>query len=120
MKWQPATYYLLKHKLPALLMIVALLWLTVCTPFVYEHQQEIKKEAAQKQDTRQSSDDSNPLSNTNEEKTQSGVNTLSEYLHDVHLIEHHYTILSTNFRCQNSDLYAAFHPETISPPPDKA
>ncbi len=102
-------------------MIVTLLWLTVSTPFVYNNQQQVKKEAAQKQQsTDKSNDTSNPLSTTNEEKSESGINTLSEYLHDVHILEHFYTLLSTNFECHNNNLYLAFHPETISPPPDSA
>lgn len=100
-------------------MIIMLLWLTVSTPFVYSYQQQIKKEAAKKHQTTEKSDDSsNLLNNTNEEKSESGVNTLSEYLHDVHLLEHHYTLVATYYKCDNSKAYLAFHPETISPPPD--
>ena len=102
-------------------MIVALLWLTISTPFVYAHQQETKKEAAQKhQGTEKTDDSSNPLSNTNEEKSEGGVTTLSEYLLDVQQIEHHFITLSLTYKCHSSDLYLAFHPETISPPPDRA
>ncbi len=121
MKSRAITYYLLKHKLSCLVMIVTLLWLTVSTPFVYNYQQQVKKEAVQKQQSTDKSDDtSNPLSTTNEEKSESGINTLSEYLHDVHILEHYYTLLSNCFECRNSNLYLAFHPETISPPPDSA
>ena len=53
-----------------------------------------------------------------EEKTESSVNTVSEYL-----TEHARLIfsLSTNKelnKCKHADLYVAFHGELISPPPE--
>lgn len=114
--------YQFKHKVSGFVMMIALLWLTVSLPFVYSFQQEAKQMAKQISSTEKTSDDdsSNPLSNTNEEKTESGANTLSEYLHDLHIIEHHFTILTSFYKCHPSDLYFAFHPELISPPPDQA
>ena len=98
-----------------------LLWLVVCTPFVYSSQQEIKKDSSQNyQHTDKADDSSNPLNNTNEEKSETSANTLSEFLHTAHCLEHHFIQLPVYYKCHSSDLYLAFHPETISPPPDQA
>ncbi len=93
-------------------MMLALAWLTVSTPFVYASQQQV---AAQKAaDTK----GSNPFANTTEEKTESGPNTLSEYLHDAHEHFQYVPAQQQNHKCHSSDLYYAFHPELISPPPE--
>lgn len=98
----------------SLFMILALSWLTVSTPYVYSAQQQMKVLSQQPADT---GDETNPFSNTTEEKSESGVNTLSEYLHDTHHLEHHPVILKKFYKCHPSDLYVAFHPELVSPPP---
>ncbi len=100
----------------AVLMLMALVWLTVSTPFVYESQQ-LKKELA-KQQMEIADDDYNPFSNTTEEKSENNVNTLSEYLHDLHIAEHPSTIIVKFYKCHPSDLYFAFHPELLSPHPE--
>lgn len=104
------------HKLSSVFMLLALLWLTVSIPFVYADQQaqkELKQKTAQQAD-----DNTNPLSNTNEEKSESGVNTLSEYLHEVEVTDPIGSPIVTFYKCHPSHLYFAFHPELISPPPE--
>lgn len=101
--------------LSAVLMLMALVWLTVSTPFVYESQQ-IKKELA-KQQMDVTDEDYNPFSSTTEEKSENNVTALSEYLHDLHMAEHPSTIVVKYYKCHPSDLYFAFHPELLSPPP---
>ncbi|MGZ3882296.1 MAG: hypothetical protein ACXVBF_13190, partial [Flavisolibacter sp.] len=64
-----------RHICSSILMVVTLMWLTVSTPFVYQAQKTLKETHRQ---TRQA-DNSNPFSNTTEEKNESTVNTLSEY-----------------------------------------
>lgn len=100
--------------------MIALLWLTVSIPFVYSFQQEVKKEAAKQiiPSEERTDDNSNPLSNTNEEKTEGGVNTLSEYLHELHLLEHHFITIVSFYKLHPSDLYLAYHPELVIPPPE--
>jgi hypothetical protein len=106
-----------KYKVSSIVMLLALAWLTVSLPFVYADQQA-QKEMVQKQyDTPSAEEDSNPLTNTTEEKT-GNVNTLSEYLHDTHITEHPYFVIETRYRHHAADLYIAFHPETICPPPN--
>lgn len=99
----------------SLFMIMALLWLTVSTPFVYKAQQESKKEI-QKQ-SRQA-DNTNPFSNTTEEKNESSVNTLSEYLHDHPSLENDFIVLTRLYKRYPSAIYCEHHPELLSPPPE--
>lgn len=108
--------YTKAHGVSALLMLLALIWLTVSTPFVYESQQ-LKKELA-KQLPPVEDEDYNPFSNTTEEKSENSVNTLSEYLHDLHIAEHPSTIIAKYYKCHPDNLYFAYHPELLSPPPE--
>ena len=86
-------------------MIVALMWLTISLPFVYGAQLELKCL-------------SEFSTNTTEEKTESGVNTLSEYLHEAHALVHPESMFRIFYKCHSNDEFIAFHPEYISPPPD--
>jgi hypothetical protein len=96
----------------ALFMVMALLWLTVSTPFVYASQQA-QKELSQDQ----SVSDNNPFSGTTEERSETGVNTLSEYLHEAHQFDHHFITLVRSYNGHPSTIYDEHHPELISPPP---
>src|SRR6476469_4991004 len=104
----------LKSVISSLFMIIALLWLTVSTPFVFASQQAQQKEI-QKQAG--GNEDKNPFSATAEEKNESSVSTLSEYLHALNSIDHHFIVLTRTYKCHTSDLYYAYHPELLSPPP---
>jgi hypothetical protein len=108
-------YYKKIHIRSAVFMILSLLWLTVSTPYVNAAQQ-LKKETEKK--SGRSTDNTNPFSNTTEEKNESSVNTLSEYLHDYSQEEPVPVIVQKFYKCHSSDLYFAFHPELISPPPE--
>ena len=105
-----------KHMLSSLLMLLALAWLTISIPFVYEHQKAQKE--ISKQESKSCEDNSNPLSNSNEEKTEAGVNTLSEYLHETHITTQPISTIDKYYKCHSADLYFAYHPELISPPPE--
>jgi hypothetical protein len=109
-----------KQLLSTIIMLVALAWLTVSLPFVYAGQQAQKAAEEKLQLQQPVEEDTNPLTNTTEEKTESGTNTLSEYLHDFHIIEHTGALVVKYYKCHSSDLYFAYHPELISPPPDIA
>lgn len=111
------TPYNLGHIISSIVMLIALAWLTVSTPFVYAAQQQQEVLAHQGSDT--ADDDYNPFASTNEEKTESGANTLSEeYLHHANHIEHYFITLVTYYKCHPADEYLAFHPESFSPPPE--
>ena len=61
------------------------------------------------------------LTNTTEEKAGNGINTLSEeYLHHSHHSEYIGIVVKTYYKCHATDLYFAFHPELISPPPNSS
>src|SRR5215510_6496940 len=98
----------LKSVISSLFMMLALLWLTVSSPFVFASQQAQQKEI---QKLAGNSEDKNPFSTTTEEKNESSASTLSEYLHDLNATNHHFTLLRRIYKCHTSDVYYAFHPE---------
>lgn len=104
----------LRPVVSSLIMMAALAWLTVSLPYVYAHQQA----GVQKECSACAEDDGNPLTNSTEEKTESGAATPSEYLHDTHQHEHPAGLVVTSYKWHPADLYVAFHPEFICPPPD--
>lgn len=106
--------YRARHIVSSLGMVVTLLWLTISTPYVFAAQQAQK---AQQTEQKQC-DNTNPFSNTTEEKNESGVNTLSEYLHDLHLLEHDFSIVKKYYKCYPSNIFIEYHPELLSPPPE--
>jgi hypothetical protein len=95
---------------------MALLWLTVSTPFVFASQQAYQNEIQKLPGG--SGEDKNPFSTTTEEKNESSVSTLSEYLHDLNSNNHHFIVLTRIYKCHSSDVYYAYHPELLSPPPE--
>ena len=98
----------------SLFMITTLLWLTVSTPFVYASRQ-VQKEFQQQPS---GYEDNNPFSNTTEEKSETGTNLLSEYRHDIHLLERHFTVLKTLYKGHSSQINLQYYPELQSPPPE--
>lgn len=109
----------IKQFVSSIVMMLALVWLTVSTPFVYSAQQQVNSvSAVHTDDATDIDDDTNPFANTTEEKTESGGNTLSEYLHDMHQHLPYVAVAQKFSKCHPSDLYYAFHPELISPPPE--
>jgi hypothetical protein len=113
--------YSLVQQGSAIFMILALLWLTVSIPFVYENQQQ---QALHNQMANPDSplsgneEETNPFSNTTEEKTPSSTSFSEEYLHDHHIEDHFFSIAPTRYKCENADTYIAFHGELLVPPPD--
>jgi hypothetical protein len=110
-------------KVSAIFMILALLWLTVSAPFVFEAQQQL----AELNDTEQSSpmdaaeeDCGNPFANSTEEKAPSSSSFSEEYLHDHHEAEHLFLIATRFHINRNAGTYKAFHGELLVPPPNKA
>ena len=100
-----------------LFMILALLWLTVSTPFVYAFEKQAHSALTQPGDI-DDSEDSDPFSSTNEEKTENNSGALSEYLPNGLQIDHPFTMILGFCKCRPADLYFAFHPDLISPPPE--
>lgn len=106
-------------KLSAFFMMLALAWLTVSTPFAFMQQQKLAQEKMNYYTDRYAAEEiPNPYSNTTEEKTETSVNTLSEYLHDVHSFSEYKHDLPQHNRRHLTDVYVAFHGELLSPPPE--
>lgn len=103
-------------------MILALLWLTVCLPIVNDARQQFARQWATEvpldNNEVENCEESNPLSNSVEEKASGNSSILEEYLHHAlegfapadpqlsHIDPHSY------------DTYIAFHGELLSPPPE--
>ena len=101
----------------SLLMVFTLLWLTISTPFIYRQQQVQQKIEKQKSD-KDTDSSSNSLPNSTEEKSEKNTSTISEYLHDHQLIPEYNEALTQHCKCSDSDIYLAYHPELLSPPPE--
>ena len=99
-------------------MMLSLAWLTVSLPFVNGAQLKIKCAQQKSQIAQAPNEDNNPLSNTIEEKSENAPVSISEYLHDQHAAVQLEITLVNFFKCHPADLYYAFHPELLSPPPE--
>ncbi|MBL7700902.1 MAG: hypothetical protein JNM14_01520 [Ferruginibacter sp.] len=106
----------------AVVMVLALLWLTVSTPFVYEVQQELAKQ--QKMEKASSplngteEESSNPFGNNAEEKAPNSTSLSEEYIHSNHRTYFFFSVATQYHKCENADTYIAFHGELLVPPPN--
>src|SRR5687767_3552311 len=97
-----------QNKLPgyfsSIFMMLALAWLTVSLPFVYEAQQVRDNQKTEShQNLPDTEEDANPFANTTEEKTPNSVNTPSEeYLHDSHSSDTYITVPSTEYKVEHT------------------
>jgi hypothetical protein len=109
------------QKISAVFMILALLWLTVSTPFVLASQQQLAKEGKvthAPSPITASEEESNPFGANTEEKTPGTVSFSEEFLHDYHTA-HHFQIADFAYhKCENAGTYTAFHGELLVPPPN--
>lgn len=113
---KPFTYNQVFLRFHSLIMMVLLVWLSVCTPIVYAVQQDASVTFA---GSVVDDDSDNPLSGTNEEKVESGGNAFSEYLHEVHAVLPPVASLLTSFKAHAAETLSVFHPELLSPPPER-
>ena len=107
----------IKKSCSILVMLAALAWLTISLPYVNGAQMHLKAKEAQSEEKKGGIND-NPLTNTIAEKNESGPVSLSEYLHEEQSAAAPELALMNFYKCHPSDLYYAFHPELISPPPE--
>lgn len=98
--------------------MLLLSWLMVCLPYVNEDCQRTGTQIETTDDKSPETANDNPLSNTNEEKTENGLPFFSDYLHDAYALEHALTEISFFSKYHTSDIYLAYHPELIIPPPE--
>lgn len=108
------------QKFNALFFVLALVWLTVSTPFVmanqHDHQYCINIDSPL--DNGGEEESSNPLSNTNEEKPHNSNGFMEEYLHaSAAIITLGYTSISHGLSL-HPESYQAFHGELLVPPPN--
>lgn len=108
-------------QISAVCMILALLWLTISTPFVFRAQQKFAKVSQIESNSSVPAEDtesSNPLGNTTEEKAPSNSSLSEEYLHNC---TGHFHLISEelkHFSAAHADTYLAYHGELDAPPPD--
>jgi hypothetical protein len=106
------------------MMIVALSWLTISAPFVFEHQQKIAKlnsTTCADLPISGTEEEANPFSSSTEEKAPKTLNTFSEeYLHNHHQSEYFLSIASQFHKCEDAGIYVAYHGELLVPPPNQA
>lgn len=106
----------------AVVMILALIWLTVSAPFVLASQQEQAKqhkmEKAGSAHAGSEEEAANPFGNSTEEKTGSSTSLSEEYLHNNHKTDLLFSISLQYHNCENAGTYIAFHGELLVPPPN--
>lgn len=115
--------YIFGSKISSVLMIIALLWLTVSTPFVFKSQQQAdryEKLIGKNQNVPLDEDDQNPYGNTTEEKAPNGISIQEEFLHENHTSEYFLLLASQHPQLENPGIYIAFHGELHVPPPNAA
>jgi len=117
--------YSVFHLCCAVFLILALMWLTVSTPFVIASQQEQVRQpkmekAASSPRAGNGEENSNPFGSNTEEKAPTSTNFSEEFLHSFHIISHFYREISQYHKHENSDTYIAFHGELLVPPPNEA
>jgi hypothetical protein len=112
--------YQLSQKLSSVFMMLALVWLTVSIPYVYAAKQQAGVTASKAATQATDEDDSNPFSNTTEEKAPSStVNTISEeYIHHSDELFHAAELSLSHHRVHSATEYVAFHGELLCPPPN--
>lgn len=104
------THNHITYKVVAITMMIILAWFTVCMPIVFKAKKLILIEQ---------NDDSNPLTNSTEEKNPSGINLGNEeYLHE----NHSYTMegmdsKGEHFLAHEAE-YISFHSDMLVPPPN--
>jgi hypothetical protein len=113
--------YSVYHKVSSILMMLALLWLTVSIPYVFNAQKKLLGSETHQSvpvNTQQEEEASNPFANTTEEKTPGSSNTLSEFLHEIELLKQPSENLTRFYKYHRYSLYIAFHGELLVPPPN--
>ena len=115
-------FYTIFQKACSVVMILALLWLTVSLPYVTDARALIAEQTSTAipavEQPVENTEEANSLANSVEEKVPSNSSVLEEYLH-----HHNEELTPDNPRLSHidkhsSDLYAAFHGELLSPPPE--
>lgn len=119
---KPTQLNTILNKLNAAFFVLALVWLTVSTPFVMANQfnQDQLTSIESPIDNSGEEETANPLNNSSEEKPHNCNNLLEEYIHhSAAIIALNDTSLSHSISL-DADSYHAYHGELLVPPPNKA
>jgi hypothetical protein len=110
----------MKDWLASIFMILALLWLTISLPLIYDAQQKfLKLNLKEQQKQNKQSTPDNLLANTTEEKPASNSSISEEFLHDYsHQSSNIFCAKKLDFPHYDENLYLAFHGDLIYPPPN--
>lgn len=114
--------HIILYKLNAAFFVLALVWLTVSTPFVVANQfnQDQLTSIESPLDNSGEEETANPLNSSSEEKPHNCNNLLEEYIHhSAAIIALNDTSLSHSISL-DADSYHAYHGELLVPPPNKA
>ena len=104
-------------------MMLALLWLTVSTPFTYaSHQNLVKQGKIVKLSPEAGNEDdaTNPFGNNTEKGPSDSSPFSEEYIHPANKIDYFFAQEAQFYSCENTEIYTAFHGEIIVPPPNAA
>lgn len=115
-----STISIFLHKLSAAFFVLALVWLTVSTPFVMvrQHDHQACTNIDWPMDNSGEEESANPLSNTSEEKPHTTNGFMEEYLHaSSAFITLGFTTVSHGLSL-HPESYPAFHGELLVPPPN--
>lgn len=114
--------YTVFQRASAVLMILALVWLTVSLPVVSECMKGIANEEMTNSPLNGPEDEtSNPLSGATEEKAPTPSSNVSEeYLHEHHKTDPFFLSAAQIHMLENAGTYTAFHGELLVPPPNQA
>jgi hypothetical protein len=108
----------------AVFMILALLWLTVSTPFVFASQQYLANQGkiadASTPLSETEEEASNPYSSNTEEKNPTSTSFSEEFLHDHPVTPAFHPETLQYHKGENDATYIAFHGELLVPPPNAA
>lgn len=109
--------HILAKSVSAIVMIAALLFLTSSNYWAYGLKKQKYAAAFNNNPIEEEPDAGNPVPNPAEEKSNNGLQNLSEYLHEhQHHLEHPVTLHSFGNR-HDIIHYPIHHPELITPPP---
>ena len=114
--------YSLFHHCSALGLIIALLWLTVSAPFVFNTKQDPAKQQTTGQTSPSSGceeESSNPLGSS-EEKSSVANNLSEEYLHNQERTATSISGILAYHPPADDGTYIAYHGELLVPPPDQS
>jgi ABC-type transport system involved in cytochrome bd biosynthesis fused ATPase/permease subunit len=113
--------YTIFQKASAVLMILALVWLTVSLPVVSDSMKELAGQEMTNSPLTPEEETSNPLNGTTEEKAPTSSSTVSEeYLHEHHKTDPFFLSAAQIHMLENAGTYTAFHGELLVPPPNQA